>query len=84
MHFFLYEWTTGGGLVEAPGGLPASLLGEGVAMVSALGSDLARIDGSCVTVLRDPRVLQFSLPGCEIVDIISSAAHHDEFERLAA
>ncbi|MCI0493028.1 MAG: ATP-grasp domain-containing protein, partial [Planctomycetes bacterium] len=33
---------------------------------------------------RDPRVLQFSLPGCEIVDIISSAAHHDEFERLAA
>ena len=46
MHIFLYEWVTGGGLVEEPGPLPASLLTEGAAMLSALATDFSAIDGS--------------------------------------
>src|SRR3954471_18339703 len=84
MHVFLYEWGTGGGLVGELGPVPASLLQEGAAMVGALASDLTRIKGIRVTALRDPRVLNLTLPGCEIVDVISRTAHHDEIERLSA
>ena len=37
-----------------------------------------------MTALRDPRVLQLALAGCEIVDVQSRASHREEFERLAA
>ncbi len=84
MHIFLYEWTTGGGLVEEPGALPESFVREGTAMIGALAADLVRIDGCRVTVLRDPRVLHLALPGCEFVDVLSSFSHREEFERLAA
>jgi tyramine---L-glutamate ligase len=84
MHIFVYEWATGGGLIEAPGALPASLVREGASMISALVGDLARINGYRVTVLRDPRILQLFLPGSEIVEVTSAAVHHEEFERLAA
>lgn len=84
MHFFLYEWCSGGGLVQEPGALPASLVREGVAMAGALAADLMRIPGARVTALRDPRVIQLALGGCEIVDVQSSSEHLDEFERLAA
>ena len=84
MHIFVYEWATGGGLVEEPGALPASLVREGAAMIGALAADLVRIDGCRVTALRDPRVLQLALPGCEIVDVLSKFSHGEEFERLAA
>lgn len=84
MHFFLYEWCSGGGLVQEPGALPASLVREGVAIAGALAADLMRIPGARVTALRDPRVIQLALGGCEIVDVQSSSEHLDEFERLAA
>jgi predicted ATP-grasp superfamily ATP-dependent carboligase len=84
MRIFLYEWATGGGLVEAPGAVPASLVREGAAMIGALAADLVRIEGCRVEALRDPRVLQLALPGCEVVEVLSRASHHDEFERLAA
>jgi predicted ATP-grasp superfamily ATP-dependent carboligase len=84
MHFFLYEWSSGGGLVNEPGALPASLVREGVAMVGALAADLMRIPGARVTALRDPRVVQLSLHGGEIIDVQSSADHSQEFKRLAA
>jgi len=84
MHIFLYEWTTGGGLVEEPGALPASLVREGAAMIGALAADLVRIEGSRVSTLRDPRVLQLALSGCDIVDVTGIGSHHEEFERLAA
>ena len=61
MHVFLYEWITGGGLVEQPGRLPASLLAEGSAMISALAADFAAIDGCRVTVLRDMRLDELPL-----------------------
>jgi len=84
MHFFLYEWCSGGGLVQEPGALPAALVREGVAMAGALAADLRRIPGARVTALRDPRVIQLGLRGCEIIDVQSSGEHLDEFERLAA
>ncbi len=84
MHSFLYEWTTGGGLVDEPGALPASLVREGMAMIGAVAADLVRIDGCRVTVLRDPRVLHLALPGCEMVDVLSRFSHIEEFERLSA
>lgn len=84
MHFFVYEWTTGGGMVDEPGSLPVSLVREGTTMVEALATDLSRIEGSRVTVLREPRVLRLVLPRCEIIDVQSAASQREEFERLAA
>jgi predicted ATP-grasp superfamily ATP-dependent carboligase len=84
MHIFLYEWATGGGLVEESGSLPASLALEGTAMVGALATDLVRIEGCRVSALRDPRVLQLPLHGCHVVEVTDSASHNDEFEQLAS
>jgi predicted ATP-grasp superfamily ATP-dependent carboligase len=84
MHIFLYEWATGGGLVEEPGALPPSLLREGAAMIGALAADFARIHGCRVTALRDPRVLNLAMPGCELVDVLAKSSHGEELERLAA
>jgi tyramine---L-glutamate ligase len=83
MHIFVYEWATGGGLVEEPGPLPDSLVREGATMISALAADLVRIAGCRVTTLRDPRVLQLALPGCEVVDVLSKWSHGEEIERLS-
>jgi tyramine---L-glutamate ligase len=84
MHIFLYEWATGGGLVEEPGGLPTSIIREGTAMIGALAADLMRIPGCRVSALRDPRVLHLALHGCDVVDAISTSSHNEEFERLAS
>jgi predicted ATP-grasp superfamily ATP-dependent carboligase len=84
MHVFLYEWVSGGGLMEQPGRLPASLLAEGSAMISALSADFAAIEGCRVTVLRDMRVAELPLRRCEVVEVQSSSDWREEFERLAA
>jgi predicted ATP-grasp superfamily ATP-dependent carboligase len=84
MHLFVYEWATGGGLVEEPGSLPAALVREGTAMIAALAADLARIEDCQVTALRDARVLQLALPGCELIDVDSAFSLGEEFERRAA
>jgi predicted ATP-grasp superfamily ATP-dependent carboligase len=83
MHVFLYEWATGGGLVDEPGPVPASLVREGAAMIGALAADLLRIKDCRVTAIRDPRVLQLALPGCAIVDVHSRTSHRQEIERLS-
>jgi predicted ATP-grasp superfamily ATP-dependent carboligase len=83
MQIFLYEWATGGGLVEEPGPLPASLLREGAAMIGALAGDLLRIEGCRVVALRDPRIVQLALGACEVVDVLSRSSHGEEFDRLA-
>src|SRR4051794_30982284 len=83
MHVFLYEWATGGGLVDEPGAVPASLLREGAAMIGALAADFLRIKDCRVTALRDPRVLQLALPGCTVVDVQSHTSHWKELEQLS-
>jgi predicted ATP-grasp superfamily ATP-dependent carboligase len=84
MHVFLYEWATGGGLVDEPGPVPASLVREGSAMMGALAADFLRIKDCRVSALRDPRVLQLALPGCTVVDVLSRTTHREELERLSA
>src|SRR5262245_58747353 len=84
MHIFLYEWITGGGLAEEPGRLPASLLAEGSAMISALAADFTAVPGARVTVLRDMRLDGLPLPKCEVVEIDSRWSLGQELARLAA
>lgn len=84
MHIFLYEWATGGGLIDEPGPAPPTLVREGAAMIGALAADLVRISNCQVSALRDPRVLQLALSGCDLTDVISRTSHREEFERLAA
>jgi len=84
MHIFLYEWITGGGLAEEPGPLPASMLAEGAAMVTALAADFLALAGARVTLLRDMRLDELVLPGCEFIEVHSSSHRQDEIECLAA
>ncbi len=84
MHLFLYEWATGGGLTHQAGSLPKSLLREGSAMVSAIAADLIAIHQCHVSTLRDLRVADLCLPGCDVVEVHSAAAHRREIERLAS
>lgn len=84
MHVFLYEWVTGGGLVEDPGPLPPTLTAEGGAMIEALADDFLGIDGCQVSALRDMRLDKPSLRGCDVVEIHSRAHGDEEIERLAA
>ncbi len=84
MHVFLYEWATGGGLVDEPGPVPASLVREGTAMIGALAADFLRIKDCRVSALRDPRVLQLALPGCTVIDVHSRTSHREELEQLSS
>jgi tyramine---L-glutamate ligase len=83
MHIFLYEWITGGGLVEDTGTLPPTLLAEGTAMVQALASDLAAMDDCRVTTLRDVRLTEMASGRWETVEIHSRCEHQEEIARLA-
>ena len=83
MQIFLYEWITGGGLMDHHGPLPDSLLRQGKAMVEALAEDASRIESLNAVMLRDIRVHSLVGRGAEIIDIDSLAAHHNEFDRLA-
>lgn len=84
MHFFLYEWVTGGGLVEEPGPLPGSLLTEGAAMLTALAADFLAIEDGRVSLLRDIRADSLVLSGCEAVEVHSRVHQKEEFAQLAA
>jgi predicted ATP-grasp superfamily ATP-dependent carboligase len=84
MRIFVYEWATGGGLVEEPGSLPASLAREGAAMIGGLVADLQRVEGCQVVAFRDLRFVQLALGNCEMVEILSRFAHDEEIERVAA
>jgi predicted ATP-grasp superfamily ATP-dependent carboligase len=84
MRLFLYEWITGGGLVEESGRLPASLLAEGSAMVAALAADFAAIDGCRVTAFRDMRLHEPALAGCDVVEIHSKPEWAEAFDRAAS
>src|SRR3954454_13097467 len=53
-------------------------------MIGALAADFVRIKDCRVSAMRDPRVLQLALPGCEVVDVLSRTAHREELERLSA
>ncbi|MGB6043630.1 MAG: ATP-grasp domain-containing protein [Pirellulales bacterium] len=82
MNIFVFEFVTGGGFLgmDTP---PSSLLGEGRAMVQALGSDFRSISAEGkVTVLRDPR-FPMSIPGCHVVTVPNAAERDTVFCELA-
>jgi tyramine---L-glutamate ligase len=82
MRIFIYEWATGGGLVEEVG-LPPSLFAEGAAMARALAADFALLDDCQVSLLRDMRLDEPPPPRCRIVEVDSYAHARSEFERQA-
>ena len=84
MHVFLYEWVTGGGLVEETGSFPESLLAEGSAMLTALAEDFVSLDDCQVSVLRDIRIDDLRFPQCDVTEVHSRAHHEEEIARLAA
>jgi predicted ATP-grasp superfamily ATP-dependent carboligase len=84
MRVFLYEWITGGGLVEQQSTLPQSLLAEGSAMIEALAQDFVQIKGCEVTVMRDARLAELKFPDCRVTEVHSIDDWRDEFDRLAA
>lgn len=84
MNIFLYEWITGGGLVEEPGTLPASLLTEGETMLVALATDLAALPNTCISVLRDARLDALLLSRCEVVEVHSREHQLEELIRLSS
>jgi len=86
MRVFLYEWITGGGLVEHPGALPETLLCEGTAMLSAVAADLAAIEQCQVTVLRDIRLDKLPLDDreTETIEVHSRSHQQDQLQQQAA
>jgi hypothetical protein len=76
MRLLLYEWVTGGGLVEHHGALPPSLLAEGQAMAQALAADLVSA-GHSVTLLRDLRVRSLVAHGATVLDVASRGERDD-------
>lgn len=84
MHVFVYEWVTGGGLVEHSLKSAGSLADEGLSMVRAVAADFARIPGTVVTLFRDVQVTALAVAGCQVIDIDSRHQHDDEFDRMAA
>jgi predicted ATP-grasp superfamily ATP-dependent carboligase len=53
-------------------------------MIAALAADFAAIPDSRVTVLRDMRLAELPLRGCEVVEIQSASDWREEFDRLSA
>ena len=73
MKVLLFEWLTGGGLWGEPAGLEkgSQLLQQGVAMVSAVGKDLAEI--AQVDLLVDSRLISSKTIDC--VQVAQAAAN---------
>ncbi|MFO0896812.1 MAG: ATP-grasp domain-containing protein [Pirellulales bacterium] len=80
---FVYEFVTGGGLLDAADASTLDkLAAEGAAMSSALVADFAVVPGVRVSWLRDAR-LSLALPGEERV-VASHDEHHAAFRALSA
>lgn len=85
MRIFVYEYVTGGGLLEQGPDqpFPASLLAEGAAMLRALAEDFAAIERVEVVALRDARLPAFQPRGCRMVAVADAGQEKWEFARLA-
>ncbi len=84
MRVFLYEWASGGGMVEDRLGVPASLFLEGVAMLRALVADLCGLPDVEVVVLRDTRFSGEPILGATIVDVFDADQERTAFDAAVA
>lgn len=85
MRVFVYEFVTGGGWYDCTEpSPPESLVGEGRAMLLALATDIAAINGTTVDVLWDERLPSFELSGVTIHTVGDAAAEKQAIRRLAA
>ncbi len=85
MQIFVYEYTTGGGLLadDLDPAAADPLMAEGLAMVRALAGDFAAIDGVDVVTLHDVRrIPSLGVPG-RVYEVADAAAERQWFERLA-
>ncbi|MBI2826157.1 MAG: ATP-grasp domain-containing protein [Planctomycetia bacterium] len=86
MQIFVFEFTTGGGLFEAPGDSAAdftALAVEGAAMVAAVASDFATLPGTQVSILRDACHTLPLMQGVRSIKV-ASQAYLAAFDREAA
>ncbi len=81
---FLYEFVSGGGLIDGSTPPEGSLLGEGEAMLSALAADLAAWLGPCIHTLRDARLAPLDLVDCHLHSVTTAQQHRETFCHLAA
>lgn len=77
MQVLVYEWVSGGGLLEHDGPLPPSLLREGSSMAKAVAEDFACLPGAEVLLLRDNRAMGLAAKGCRI-QTVDSPGERDE------
>jgi len=86
MRIFVYEFLTGGGLLDE-GGAAAdvqSLHDEGAAMVAALAGDFAALSEVEVTILRDARSPLVTPPGVRVCEVASGESEKRAFASAAA
>ena len=80
MRVFVYEFITGGGLLSTGDRAPTgSLLAEGAAMARALAADFSALPDVEVSALRDARLPQFDLSGCDVTTVASTAEERAGF-----
>src|ERR1700676_4359753 len=84
MQIFLYEHTTGGGLLadELDSADSASLVAEGAAMIQALAEDFGALTGVTVVALRDACLAQRVRIAGRVYDVTDAAAERRQFEQL--
>ncbi|CAE7502523.1 unnamed protein product, partial [Symbiodinium sp. CCMP2456] len=80
---FIYELITGGGLYAVDGSPSpsGSLLKEGTAMLAALASDFAAIDGVSVTVLKDSRLDVLEVEAAQQITVRSADEEREAFRQ---
>lgn len=80
---FIYELITGGGLYAVDGSPSpsGSLLKEGTAMLAALASDFAAIDGVSVTVLKDSRLDVLEVEAAHQITVRSADEEREAFRQ---
>lgn len=83
MRVFLYEFVTGGGWLSSGAKPEASLLREGGAMVSALTTDLCRIDGLQLDVMRGHGMAESLLSGSTVHTVSTAAEEWRTFQQLS-
>ena len=87
MRIFLYEFMTGGGMLERDrGALPSSsLLAEGSAMLRTLATDLCDLSHLQLWIQQDGRLGNIVSSGsCRVSKVSSSAEATDSYRRLVA